>query len=233
MAVFVTRTLETRRERVLATFLLSLAIPCSAQLGVVLALMSDNGWSVLAWAAYVGLVFIAAGWLSAKILPGERSPFYLEIPPLRLPVFSNIFIKAYTRMVWYFAEILPVFIFASLLLWLGDRSGVLAYIIKAMEPVMGLLGLPPEAAEAFLLGFFRRDYGAAGLYDLAGSGLLSDRQVLVAAVTITLFVPCVAQLLVMVKERGAVAALIMMVLIALISFASGCLMYRLSALFFL
>ncbi|MDR3590061.1 MAG: ferrous iron transport protein B [Negativicutes bacterium] len=231
MAVFVTRTLETRRERLLATFLLSLAIPCSAQLGVVLALLSDNGWTVLVWAAYIGLIFLAAGWLSAKILPGERSPFYLEIPPLRLPVPGNVAIKAYTRMVWYFAEILPVFILAGLLLWLGDRSGVLAYIIKTMEPLMGLLGLPPEAAETFLLGFFRRDYGAAGLYDLAASGLLSDRQLLVAAVTITLFVPCVAQFLVMIKERGLIAALAMMLLIALISFASGCLVYRLSALF--
>lgn len=232
MAVFVTRTLETRRERLLATFLLSLAVPCSAQLGLVLALLSESGAAVALWAVYITAVFLVAGWLSARLLPGKRSPFYLEIPPLRLPVFSNVITKAYTRMVWYFAEILPVFIFASLLLWLGDRSGLLAYIITALEPLMRLLGLPQEAAEAFLLGFFRRDYGAAGLYDLAGSGLLTARQLLVAAVTLTLFVPCLAQVLVMVKERGAFAALVMVLLIAFISFFSGCLMVRLSAPFF-
>ncbi|MDR3564959.1 MAG: ferrous iron transport protein B [Negativicutes bacterium] len=228
MAVFVTRTLETRRERLIATFLLSLAIPCSAQLGVVLALLSDNGWIVLLWAGYVGLIFVIAGWLSAKILPGTRSPFYLEIPPLRLPVLSNVLMKAWTRMGWYFVEIMPVFVLASGLLWLGDRSGILIYLIKAMEPLTRLLGLPPETAEAFLLGFFRRDYGAAGLYDLAACGLLSDRQLLVAAVTLTLFVPCVAQFMVMIKERGAITALFLIILIGLISFFSGWLVYQLS-----
>ena len=55
---------------------------------------------------------------------------------------------------------------------------------------------------AFLFGFFRRDYGAAGLYDLQKTGALSVHQLTVAAITLTLFLPCVAQFLVMQKERG-------------------------------
>ena len=51
------------------------------------------------------------------------------------------------------------------------------------------IGLPGEAAEALLLGFFRRDYGAAGLYDLASDGRLSDQQLLVAAVTLIWAIP--------------------------------------------
>lgn len=228
MGVFVTRTLETRRERLLATFLLALAIPCSAQLGVVLALLSNDGRAVMLWAFYIALIFILAGWVSARLLPGRRSPFYMEFPPLRLPGIGNVMTKAYTRMVWYFIEIVPVFIFASLLMWLGDRTGILTYTISVVEPLMTLLGLPAQAAEAFLLGFFRRDYGAAGLYDLSASGLLSIRQLLVAAVTLTLFVPCVAQVLVMVKEQGIKAAAVMIAITAVVAFASGWLMYQLS-----
>ena len=62
------------------------------------------------------------------------------------------------------------------------------------------MGLPPETAKVFLFGFFRRDYGAAGLYDQAHA--LTGVQLLVGAVALTLFMPCIAQFLITVKERG-------------------------------
>jgi len=224
MAVMVTRTLETRRERVLATFLLALTIPCSAQLGVILALLSHNNLALMLWTGYIVTIFIIVGWITAHILPGQRSSFYLEIPPLRLPLLSNIVTKAWMRMFWYFIEILPVFIVTSLIMWFADRSGALLFIVKLVEPVIRLLGLPTETAQAFLLGFFRRDYGAAGLYDMSSSGLLTDRQLLIAAVTLTLFIPCVAQLAVMVKERGLKLTLLMVFVISLLAFSAGYLM---------
>lgn len=221
MAVMVTRTLESRRERIIATFLLSLTIPCSAQLGLVLAILSHNPVAVAIWAGYVLAVFIIAGWLFARIMPGERSAFYMELPPLRMPLLTNVVTKAYTRMSWYFIEILPVFIITSLVLWVGERSGILSQIIYSTEPVMTLLGLPRETAQSFLLGFFRRDYGTAGLYDLCLTGVLTDRQLLVAAITLTLFVPCIAQLVVMIKERGIIASAFMVALIIMIALLAG------------
>lgn len=227
MAVMVTRTLETRRERILATFLLSLAIPCSAQLGVVLALLSHNSFILVVWTVYIGLVFLLAGWLASQVVPGGRSPFYMELPPLRLPVLSNIVKKAYTRMLLYFTEILPVFVTTSFVLWLTDQFGLLAKIIVSLAPLMELLGLPGQTADIFLLGFFRRDYGAAGLYDMAQQGLLNDFQLLVAAITLTLFMPCVAQLMIMIKERGLAVAGCIVLLIIGIAVGSGVLAHRL------
>ncbi len=68
--------------------------------------------------------------------------------------------------------------------------------------VQGLLDLPAQAATAFVMGFFRRDYGAAGLYQLQQAGELDAVQVLVSMVVITLFVPCIANFLMIIKERG-------------------------------
>lgn len=226
MAVIVNRTLESRRERILATFLLSLSIPCSAQLGIVLALLAHNPAAVAVWSLYLLAVFVIAGWLGAQLVPGKRSAFYLEIPPLRLPLASNVLKKAYARVRWYFMEILPVFIAASMLLWAGEASGILDQLVRFIEPCMALIGLPPAAAQVFLLGFFRRDYGAAGLYELSAAGRLTDTQLLIAAVALTLFVPCVAQFAVMIKERGVAAALIMVVLITLIAFGSAAIIYH-------
>jgi ferrous iron transport protein B len=231
MATIVTRTLETRRERVLATLLLALAIPCSAQLGVILAVLAQRPWSLLLWGAVIVGVLLLVGALGARLLPGERPSFYMELPPLRLPRPGNVLVKTYTRVQWYLVEVLPFFLGASLLIWLGRVTGFFQLLVRLLEPAMRALGLPPEAASVFLFGFFRRDYGAAGLYDLQAGGLLSGRQLLVSAVTLTLFIPCVAQFAVMLKERGWKTALGIAAFILPFSFAMGFLLNRaLSAL---
>jgi ferrous iron transport protein B len=221
MATIVTRTLETVRERIIATLLLALAIPCSAQLGVIIALLSKSPGALLVWFVCLLLIFIVIGLLAARVMPGETPMFYMELPPMRLPQLSNVLTKTYTRMQWYFMEIMPLFILASVLLWLGKVTHFFPKLVACMSPVMASIGLPKETAVAFIFGFFRRDYGAAGLYDLQTQGLLNARQLTVAAVTLTLFVPCVAQFLIMKKERGMKVALAIGLFVSLLAYGSG------------
>lgn len=227
MATMVTRTLETVRERVIVTLLLALAIPCSAQLGVILGLLSGVPGALLVWTLCIALVFLTIGFLSARLMPGERPMFYMELPPLRLPQFHNVMVKTLSRMQWYFLEIFPLFIIASVLLWAGKMTGGLNWLVSGMTPIMHALGLPSEVSAAFIFGFFRRDFGAAGLYDLHSSGLLSPTQLTVAAVTMTLFVPCVAQFLMMKKERGWKVSLGIFFLVTGLAFSVGWLLNRL------
>jgi ferrous iron transport protein B len=200
MATIVTRTLETRRERAIATILLALAIPCSAQLGVIFAILAGRPLALLIWSVVVLGIFLLVGFLAARLVPGQRAAFYMELPPLRLPRFSNVLVKTYTRMEWYLREVLPIFVLASVLIWIGQMTGLFAAALALLEPAVRWIGLPSQATPAILFGFFRRDYGAAGLYDL--KGVLDGVQLTVAAVTLTLFVPCIAQTAVMFKERG-------------------------------
>jgi len=227
MATMVTRTLETVRERVIATLLLALAIPCSAQLGVILALLAKTPGALAVWGGCMLLLLVLVGILAGRLVPGEAPMFYMELPPMRLPQLSNVLTKTYTRMQWYFLEILPLFVLASVLLWLGKITNSLERLIDALSPLMHAIGLPRDAAVAFIFGFFRRDYGAAGLYDLQTAGLLDGRQLTVAAVTLTLFIPCVAQFLMMFKERGWKVSLMIFGMVSLIAFASGFLLNRL------
>jgi ferrous iron transport protein B len=221
MATMVTRTLETVRERIIATLLLALAIPCSAQLGVIIALLSKSPGALLVWFVCLLLIFIVIGLLAARVMPGETPMFYMELPPMRLPQLSNVLTKTYTRMQWYFMEIMPLFILASVLLWLGKITNFFPKLVVWMTPVMASIGLPKETAVAFIFGFFRRDYGAAGLYDLQTKGLLDARQLTVAAVTLTLFVPCIAQFLIMKKERGWKVSIAIGLFVSFLAFGSG------------
>ncbi len=162
-----------------------------------------GGGAVVVWAAILGAVILAVGFLAAKVIPGEASDFILEIPPLRVPRLGNLGVKTMARIEWYLREAVPLFMLGTLILFVSDRMGWLALVERAMEPlVVGALDLPPKAAEAFLIGFLRRDYGAAGLYAMSRAGLLSHVQALVSLVTITLFIPCLANFLVIVKEQG-------------------------------
>jgi len=72
--------------------------------------------------------------------------------------------------------------------------------------IVHLLDLPPKATEAFLIGFLRRDYGAAGLYSMAKGGMLSHLQVCEPGHH-DAFIPCLANLLVIVKEHGPKVAI--------------------------
>lgn len=221
MATMVTRTLPTKRERIIATILLALAVPCSAQLGVILALLEGNTPGLWIWGGVLSIVFLLIGFLSSKVLPGDAPSFYMEIPPLRMPRLSNVFIKTYTRVKWYFTEIFPMFILASVMIWLGQLIGLFALLVRILEYPIRWIGLPNEASVAFLFGFFRRDYGAAGLYDIKKAGLFNGNQLVVACVTLTLFLPCIAQFLMNVKERGMKTGIGISVFILFFSFSAG------------
>jgi len=206
MATMTTRILDTRKERIVTTMLLALAVPCSAQLGVLLALMATLAPAgALVWIGIVVGVILLVGWLTAKVVGGESGDFILEIPPMRRPQLSNVLIKTASRLNWYLREVIPLFIVGTALLFLLDKVHALALITRAMEPlVTGMLGLPRDMAHAFLIGFMRRDFGAVYILDAATgpTPLLSPHQILVAMVTITLFMPCFANFLMIAKEHG-------------------------------
>jgi ferrous iron transport protein B len=204
MATLTTRILETRKERIIVTLLLALGVPCSAQLGVILGLLGGLSFSALMiWSGCVLGVLMLVGYLASKILPGETSDFLLELPPIRRPSLGNIAVKTLARVEWYLKEAVPLFFLGTFVLFVLAKTGGLAALENWSAPLIsGLLGLPEQTAQAFLIGFLRRDYGAAGLFDLAQQGLLSPKQIVVSLVTITLFVPCIANFFVIIKERG-------------------------------
>jgi ferrous iron transport protein B len=205
MATVSTRMLETRKERLQVTLLLALGVPCSAQLGVLMGMIGGLGLgAVLIWGGVVLSTVMAVGYLAAQVIPGQQGDFLMELPPMRRPALRNILVKTLARMEWYLWEVVPIFIAGTALLFVLDISGVLLWLQGALSPlVVNWLGLPPEATSALLVGFLRRDYGAAGLFNLSRSGLLDPVQVLVSMVVITLFVPCVANVMMIVKEHGA------------------------------
>ncbi len=223
MATLTTRILETRKERILVTLLLALGVPCSAQLGVILGMIGTLSLTAMfLWSGTVLGVMILVGLLASRVLPGARSEFILELSPIRIPQLSNIFIKTLARLEWYLKEVIPLFILATAFLFIFDKLHLLALIRDVTSPlIVGFLDLPEKATDAFLIGFLRRDYGAAGLFALARAEQLNPVQIVVSLVTITLFVPCVANFFMIIKERGLKTALAIVAFIFPFAFLVG------------
>jgi len=210
MATLTTRILATRKERTLVTLLLALGIPCSSQLSVIFALMQRTSFvATCVWMAVVVSTLLGVGWIAARLLPGDTSDFLLEMPPIRRPVLSNIIAKTLARIEWYLREAVPLFLVGTALLFLLDTLHCLGGVHWLGEPIVHrILGFSREAgvadrvSEALVIGFLRRDFGAAGLLDMARAGVLTPADIAVSMVTITLFIPCIANVFMIGKERG-------------------------------
>jgi ferrous iron transport protein B len=226
MATMTTRILATPKERLIAILLLALGVPCSAQLATIMGIL--GGISFAAVVTLFGVVLtqmILVGFLAARALTGERSDFIMELPPMRMPRLGNLLTKTLLRVRWYLGEAVPLFLIGTALLFVLDRLGALEGLASAARPlVTGVLGLPPKAAEVFVMGFLRRDYGAAGLFLMARDGALTHVQAVVALTVMTLFVPCVANFLMIVKERGLKIGLSILALVTTIAVGTGALL---------
>ncbi|MCH2226999.1 MAG: ferrous iron transport protein B [Candidatus Caenarcaniphilales bacterium] len=201
MATVTTRLLSTEKEKLITMALLGLTIPCSAQLGVIQGLLTNIGGFVpwLIWGGTLLTVFIITGYVMNKLVPGDCGHFISDIPPLRLPELNNVFQKTWTRSKIFLDEATPAFFTAAALVASLQITGLLQGIIDFCEPLMhSILLLPKEVTLSFILGMVRRDFGAFGLMDIA----LSSSQLITVCVVLTLFVPCIATVAVMVKEKN-------------------------------
>ncbi len=200
MATMTTRILGSKRERLITMFLLGLTIPCSAQLGIISGLISRLGfWYLVAYILIIGFIFGLVGRILNKIIKGESTSLFIDLPTLRIPQPSNVLKKTYYKSKGFLVEAFPIFVAATLVLGFLDATNLLHAIENFAQPVVtGFLKLPKQITEVFILSIIRRDYGAAGLVTIP----TTKGQMFVALVTTTLFVPCITSFAMMTKENG-------------------------------
>lgn len=219
MATITTRLLGTDREKRIATFLLGLVIPCSAQLGVIAGMLAGVGPVYVAlYSAVILAVFVLVGTVMNTMLAGKSSDLLIDLPPLRLPRFGNVVTKTWTKSIMFVKEAFPLFALGAFIISVFQVSGILEFLQNLLAPLtVSWLGLPRESATAFIMGIVRRDFAAAGLADIP----MTSIQTVVSLITITLFVPCIASILVMFKERSKKEGALMWLSTWVIAFLIG------------
>jgi ferrous iron transport protein B len=223
MATISTRVLSSKRERFIATFLLSLGVPCSAKLSVILVIMAQVSFT--AFLVVFGVVFaltIASGFILNKLMPAETTNFIMEIPPIRIPSLRNVITKTSYRSLMFLREAVPLFILSALGLFIAEKIGLLVLVEDLAAPVVrGFLGLPPQFVESLLLGFIRGEAGFAMLKRMMDAAVIDHLQLVVAMIVSILFIPCVTNFMLIIKEQGPKKAFAIIISVTACAFLTG------------
>jgi len=233
-ATLTTRILDSKKERYIAIFLIAFAIPCSAQLGINIAVLAFFPISAFIFVfGVLAVVEIIAGVILNKGIQEEtRTDFILEIPVIRVPTVKNLLLKTYYRLKWFAVETVPLFVLGALVLFVMERLLILDLLKAFLSPVVvSFLGLPVKCVEVFLLCIARREAGAVILLHLLKTGQIDYVQACVGTITISLFMPCFANVMAMIKELGWKSALLMVLVITGSSILIGGLINHLMSIF--
>jgi ferrous iron transport protein B len=224
MATLTTSGLRSKKEKFIAVYLIAFALPCSAQMGIDMAIFGRIGIKAF-MIGYGSLVLIelCAGFALNKIIKGqEKSDFIQELPAIRIPSPKAIATKTYYRLYWFLKEAVPIFIVAAAVLFLIDKTGVLDLTKTLMSPIVeGWLGLPRDIVDVFILALARHEAAAGLTLDMVDAGALNYIQCIVTVVITTMFVPCFANIVAMCKQMGVKTGLAMALAINISSFILG------------
>jgi len=195
-----TRVLETKRERFIAATLMAIAVPCMAQIAMVFGLVGQygaNGLGIVFGTLFI--VWIILGLLLNLVLKGESPEIFAEIPPYRLPYFPALVKKLWMRTFGFLKDAVPYVLLGVLIVNILYALRIIEFIGRLAAPVVtGILGLPEEAVGALIIGFLRKDVAVGMLVPLG----LTMRQMIVASVVLTMYFPCIATFVILVKELG-------------------------------
>ena len=224
-AIMATRALESRKERLMISTMVCLAIPCISQSGAFIALLSEKSIALVPALFLLSfLVMGSAGLLLDRLLKGERLPIIMEIPELLTPRLDIIGKKIWTRLKLYVTDgALPMVGAVAIAAVLFESGGML-YLGNALKPlVTGWLGLPQEAAVPLVLGIMRREMTVLPLLEMD----LTSLQLFVGATVGLFYVPCIAIVATMAREFSITIALGILLFTSTLAFLAGGILYRL------
>jgi ferrous iron transport protein B len=223
MALLTTRVLHTNRERIIASLLLMMGIPCAPLLGMMLVVLGPLPVSASLFVfGWIGFQMLVVGVLASRLLPGQGGDFIMELPPMRFPRLRQVARMTWTQTWRFVVEALPFFALAAVVLFLFNRLGGLDALQALAHPLVnGVLGLPDEAVQVFMKTLIRREAGATELSHQGAA--FSNVQLVVTLLVMTFLSPCVNAVLVLFKERGARVAGLLLAFVTAWAFVAGAL----------
>lgn len=198
--IMATRGLESRRERFIASTLISIAVPCAALQAMIIRLLGAFGMYPL-FIVYGSLfsVWVVIGFILNRSLKGYSPELVLEIPPYRFPPADIFFSKLWIRVREFIFDALPYVMLGVLIINLLQYIHIFEIISNFFAPLMKvILGLPKDAIFPLCIGFLRKDIAAGLLIPLS----LSVKQLIIASVVLSMSFPCIATFIIFLKELG-------------------------------
>ena len=202
------RIMETKRDRFIAIFLSTL-IPCSARTVVILGLVGAYigvQWALLLYLFDFALILLI-GRILNRFLPGSSIGIIMELPPYRFPSGKVVIKQAWNRFKPFLLTALPFIIIGSVIIEAMRLTGLLSLVSNALSPITVVwLGLPAFTGFLFIFGILRKEAALVLLMTAAGttdiSAVMSPVEMIVFALVIMIYIPCVATIAALIREIG-------------------------------
>lgn len=198
--ILATRALESRRERFIASTIISIGVPCVPLQAMIFGLLGAfGGFYVVGVYVVLLLIVLILGVILNRALTGYSPEFLLEIPPYRFPPLGTLMKKLYFRVKGFLIEAIPIVMGGVLLVNILIYFRLFDLVTSVSAPIIhGLFGLPKEAVVALVIGFIRKDVAVGMLMPLG----LSAKQLFIGATLLAISFPCIATFVVIWKELG-------------------------------
>jgi ferrous iron transport protein B len=223
VALVSTSILGSRRERLISSALLCIAVPCSAQVAIIMsfAFLLDIKY-FLYYLFVIFCVFLILGLLMNLLLPGTLHAVDLPTPPLQFPDLIGIVKNTAKEAVVFLKSTVPTFIIGGAVIAVLDYFNGFMILRQWCEPItVQFLKIPENATNLFVMSIIKRDLGAAGFYSMVTNGSFTQKEILITLVVLTLFVPCFASQMILFKQGRALTAALIWIGSFIVAFSVG------------
>ena len=208
-AIMAVRTVQSRREKIILSSMIVMAVPCSAQMAIIMGATGQYSGIVYAFGILVMLVCLAVvtGVLMNKFMKYEPSSLAMELPDLQVPSAKNVLFKTWYRIKDFFYIAFPLLVVGSIVVEVMLQYELLDVVVEPLSFItVDMLGLPAVCIIAFIVGILRKEMALGMLAILFGSTALelfmTPDQFVVFGVVMAVYMPCVATLITMWREIG-------------------------------
>jgi len=193
-AVTATRILETKKQRFIMMTLLAIFIPCGAQLGIMQEVIPESIGIVLLYLIFGYFIF---GFILNKLVPGKSPEILIDVPPYQKPMWNNIARKLRMRLGGFLKTAVPFVLLGCAIVNILYLTGTIDWLAKTLTPLLtGWFGVPGETVGPLIAAFLRKDLAVAQLSAIE----MSKYQMITSVVLVSIYFPCIATFVMLLKE---------------------------------
>ena len=153
-----------------------------------------------------------------RIIPGSNPEILIDVPPYHWPLRENVAKRLWNRTKSFLKDAVPFVLFGVLVVNVLYLAGVIGALADLFEPLfVTWLGVPKETVGPLIAAFLRKDLAVAQLSAIA----MTPYQMITAVVLVSIYFPCVATFVVMLREGWKELAAAVAVLVAAVFIYGG------------
>ena len=219
-AVMATRTIESRRSRLITMMILPL-MSCSARLPIYIMIIGTffaveyQSWVMMSlYAIGILLSVVVSKIFSTFIIKGEDTPFVMELPPYRFPTFKAVVRHTWEKGKEYLKKMGGIILVASILVWAmgyfsfsgvaeSMENSIIGRLGQVVAPIFTPQGFNWQLDVSLIAGVGAKEIVASSIGVLGGLESLTTLQAYCYLLFVLIYFPCIATIVAIKNETGS------------------------------